>query len=152
MSDGADLARRAADELVVAGFPRLPAQVLMALTVEPAGRLAAAEIAERLAVSPAAVSGAVKYLGVIGMIRVGSVPGTRRHVYSLPPTPWYASTLIEDRTAVLRTVLEDGVDEVPEGPGRERIEEMIAFFRFLREELPPLWERWRASRSDRPLG
>ncbi len=140
----AGLAHRAAGELAAAGFPRIPAQVIMALTVQADGRLTAAELSDLLGASPAAISGAVRYLGVLGMVRTGTVPGTRRHAYSLPPLPWYAATLIEDRNAPLLSVLEAGVDGLPAGPGRERVDEMIGFFRFLRTEMPRLWERWRA--------
>lgn len=140
------LAARAAAELAAAGFPRIPAQVVLALTVHPEGRMTAAELGDLIGASPAAVSGAVRYLGVLGMVRTGTVPGTRRHAYSLPPLPWYAATLIEDRNAPLLAVLEDGVGDLPIGPGRERVDEMIGFFRFLRAEMPLLWERWRAER------
>lgn len=146
--DEAGLADRAAAELAAAGFPRIPAQVVMALTVHPEGRLTAAELSDLLQASPAAISGAVRYLRGLGMVSTGTVPGTRRHAYTLPPLPWYAATLIEDRNAPLVAVLEGGVGDLPAGPGRERVAEMIGFFRFLRAEMPPLWERWRAELRD----
>ena len=138
-----DLGARAAGELAAAGFPRIPARVIMALTVHPEGRMTATELQEALGISPAAVSGAVKYLALLGFVRSHTTAGTRRHVYSLPPLPWYAATLIQDRNASLLAVLESGADEVPDGPARDRVDEMIDFFRFLRVEMPRLWERWR---------
>ena len=44
------------------GFPRMPARVLMGLMAADEERLTAGELAKRLAVSPAAISGAVRYL------------------------------------------------------------------------------------------
>jgi predicted transcriptional regulator len=144
---GESVAGAVAAELAAEGFPRLPAQVLMALMARPSGTMTAAELAEDLAVSPAAVSGAVRYLGVLGFLRVAVVPGTRRHVYSLPAVPWYASTLVQDRYASLLALLDDGLRELDPGPARDRLAEMADFFRFLRAEMPRLWERWRATRE-----
>jgi DNA-binding transcriptional regulator GbsR (MarR family) len=47
--------------LLKTGLPRMPARVFAALLTAPDGRLTAAELAERLQVSPAAISGAVRY-------------------------------------------------------------------------------------------
>jgi predicted transcriptional regulator len=136
-----------AAELAAEGFPRVPAQVLMALMVSPTGTLTAAELSGELGVSPAAVSGAIRYLGVLGFVRVAVVPGTRRHVYSLPAVPWYASTLVQDRYSSLLALLDDGLRDLEPGAVRDRLAEMADFFRFLRAEMPRLWERWRAGRE-----
>ena len=55
--------------------------------------LTAAELAERLGVSPAAISGAVRYLTQIGMLHREPSPGSRRDRYRLPDDPWYEVTL-----------------------------------------------------------
>lgn len=144
---GESVAGAVAAELAAEGFPRLPAQVLMALMATPSGAMTAAELAGGLGVSPAAVSGAVRYLGVLGFVRVALVPGTRRHVYSLPAVPWYASTLVQDRYSSLLALLDAGVRDLDAGPVRERLVEMADFFRFLRTEMPRLWERWHATRD-----
>lgn len=136
-----------AAELAAEGFPRLPAQVLMALMVRPSGSMTAAELGDGLGVSPAAISGAVRYLGVLGFVRTAVVPGTRRHVYSLPAVPWYASTLVQDRYTSMLALLDAGLHDVEPGPARDRLAEMADFFRFLRAEMPQLWERWRAGRN-----
>lgn len=88
----ADFVERASSELAAQGFPRMPARVLMALTATADGKATAEELATRLQASPAAISGAVKYLGVVGFVRNTTIPGTRKHVYSLGDTPWYASS------------------------------------------------------------
>lgn len=132
-----------AAELAAQGFPRMPARVIMALTVSDEGTLTSAELAARLDASPAAISGAVRYLQTIGVIRAATVPGTRKHVYSLPPIPWYASTLTQDRYGHIVEVLETALGEMPDGGARDRIAEMADFFRFLQTEMPRLWARWK---------
>ena len=54
--------------LIDGGMPRMPALVFSRVLAEDSGQLTAAEIAERLDVSPAAVSGAVRYLTRVGML------------------------------------------------------------------------------------
>jgi predicted transcriptional regulator len=144
---GREVATAVAAELASEGFPRVPAQVLMALMVRPSGTMTAAELSGEIGVSPAAVSGAIRYLDVLGFIRIAVVPGTRRHVYSLPAMPWYASTLTQDRSTSLLALLDDGLRDVAPGPARDRLAEMADFFRFLRAEMPRLWDRWRATRE-----
>ena len=46
--------------LTESGVPRMPARVFASVLAEDAGALTAAELAERLQVSPAAISGAVR--------------------------------------------------------------------------------------------
>jgi len=69
-----DYAERTAALLHRTGFPRMPARVLMALTVAESG-LTAAELAERRDVSAAAISGAVRYLQTLAMIHRFPNPG-----------------------------------------------------------------------------
>jgi DNA-binding transcriptional regulator GbsR (MarR family) len=144
---GEELARTLAAELAREGFPRVPARILLRLMVEPSGSMTAAGLASALGLSPAAVSGGVRYLDVLQFIRIDTVPGTRRHVYSLPAEPWYAATLIQDRYSPLRATIERGLEGLEAGPARDRMAEMADFFRFLQTEMPRLWERWRTSRA-----
>lgn len=134
-------------ELANEGFPRVPARILLRLMVEPSGSLTAAGLGKALGLSPAAVSGGVRYLGVLGFVRTDVEPGGRRHVYSLPAVPWYASTLVQDRYSPLLALLDAGLGEVAPGPAHDRLADMADFFRFLRAEMPLLWERWQRSRS-----
>jgi DNA-binding transcriptional regulator GbsR (MarR family) len=134
-----------AAELAAQGFPRMPARVIMALTVSPEGALTSAELSAQLEASPAAISGAVRYLQTIGFVRASTVPGTRKHVYALPPIPWYAATLTQDRYGHIVEVLDAALAELPEGGPRDRINEMSEFFRFLQAEMPRLWARWKGT-------
>src|SRR5215469_5719087 len=71
---------RFAAGLVEAGMPAMPARVFSALLATDSGRLTAAELATQLDASPAAISGAVRYLALVGMIGRERVPGPRRAV------------------------------------------------------------------------
>jgi DNA-binding transcriptional regulator GbsR (MarR family) len=146
MSDGVERAGALmAAELAAQGFPRMPARVIMALTVSPEGALTSAELATQLDASPAAISGAVRYLQTLGFVRASTVPGTRKHVYALPPIPWYAATLTQDRYGHIVEVLDAALAELQEGGPRDRINEMSEFFRFLQAEMPRLWARWKGT-------
>lgn len=138
---------RASSEMVAQGFPRMPARVLMALTATEEGKATAEELAAKLQASPAAISGAVKYLGVVGFVRNTTIPGTRKHVYSLGDTPWYAASF--SRTQLyqqIETSLRSSTDEMPESKAKARIEEVADFFHFMQERLPSVLDEWHAER------
>lgn len=146
----ADVAARLAAE----GFPRIPAGVLMALMASEEGRLGARELMEELGVSAAAVSGAVKYLGVLGFVRTVTAPSSRRHVYALPDSPWYTQSLMgTPRYRELAGVLEGHAGRLT-GSAGARVAEMADFFRFLDKRMPRLYSEWRAGHpgSDRSPG
>lgn len=139
---------RASSEMAAQGFPRMPARVLMALTATEDGRATAEELAARLHASPAAISGAVKYLGVVGFVRSTTVPGTRKHIYSLGDTPWYATSFTRmQRYAQIENSLRGSTDRMPaDSQARARIVEVAEFFHFLQDRLPPLLDEWYALR------
>src|SRR5215467_12036718 len=87
---------RFASVLVEAGIPPMPARVFSALLVTDSGRLTAAGLTELLGASPAAISGAVRYLEHVGMIGREREPGSRRDVYLLRNDLWYEMTLGRD--------------------------------------------------------
>jgi hypothetical protein len=147
MSPAADpfaaFVERASSELAAQGFPRMPARVLMALTATADGKATAEELATRLQASPAAISGAVKYLGVVGFVRNTTIPGTRKHVYSLGDTPWYASSFTRgDIYQQIENAMRGPVEGMPPSPTLARIEEIADFFAFMRRRLPSLLDEW----------
>ena len=90
---GAEAAEQAAAMLTAAGMPRMPARVMMALVGSPDEGYTAAELAERLGVSAAAVSGAVRYLQTMRIIHRLSRAGDRRDRYDLVDDGWHAVLL-----------------------------------------------------------
>lgn len=127
-----------------AGMPRMPARALSALLVAHDGGMTAADLARTLRISPAAVSGAVRYLTQVGMAKRGRRPGERRDHYFIDDDTWYSS--ISQREQLFQALC-DTLDEGVEAVGRDsvrghRISEIRDFFSFLAKEMPLLVERW----------
>ena len=135
---------RCAALLTGAGFPRMPARVLMTLTAAETG-LTAAELADRLDASAAAISGAVRYLQTVAMLNRVSIPGSRRDLYVLPHNAWYAASMAEGRIFdAMVTMSEAAVDAVggAESDAGQRVQEMADFMRFIQRRLPELLGEW----------
>ncbi|QWF80019.1 GbsR/MarR family transcriptional regulator [Amycolatopsis sp. CA-230715] len=139
--------------LTQAGMPRMPARVFSAILADDDGEMTASEVAEALQISPAAVSGATRYLMQVGMAHRERKPGERRDHYRIGDDFWYE--VIGKRDPIysgLAEALESGIDAV----GRDtkagaRIEQTRDFFNYLAKEIPALIERWRDERI-RDLG
>jgi DNA-binding transcriptional ArsR family regulator len=136
---------RFAGILYGAGMPRMPARVFAALLAADASRLSAADLAAVLGVSPAAVSGAVRYLGQIGLVEAAGEPGSRRLSYSVPDDVW--AQLVEARNTVLsrmRATLLDGVALLGAGtPAGDRLSRSARYFEFVLDEVALVHDRWR---------
>ncbi len=134
-----------ASALMEMGVPRMPARVFAALLTTDSGRLTAAELADKLQISPAAVSGAVRYLVQIGMARRESEPGSRRHYYRAPNNVWDEVIGIRDHLMARWTgVLRQGVGILgADTPAGERVAELVRFFEFVSSELPLVIRKWR---------
>jgi DNA-binding transcriptional regulator GbsR (MarR family) len=140
---------RFASVLVEGGMPRMPARAFAALLATDSGRLTAAELAEILQVSPAAISGAIRYLTQVSLITREREPGSRKDVYLLHDDQWYEAVV--RREPLLnrwqRAVL-DGIDAVgPDTLAGARLRDTADFFEFLATEMPALLTRWRQQRS-----
>jgi DNA-binding transcriptional regulator GbsR (MarR family) len=134
------------------GVPRMPARVFACLMVADGGRLTAAELAERLQASAAAISGAVRYLMQVRLVTRTREPGSRRDHYVVEHEVLYRATLGRDGL-LLRWIdrIDEGVALL--GPGTEaagRLEEMREFLSFLLQEMSMMLERWEDHR--RSLG
>ncbi len=142
---------RFAAQLSEAGIPRMPARVFVALLTSDTGRLTAAELGDRLQVSPAAISGAVRYLIQVNLAGREREPGSRRDVYGIHGDIWYEAVLRREHVlARWQASLRDGIELIGAGtPAGDRLTETLAFFDFVQAEMPPMLERWRA-RKTRP--
>lgn len=149
---------RFALNLAEAGMPRMPARVFAAVLVAEDGRRTAAELADQLGVSPAAISGAVRYLVQLRLVSREREPGERVDHYRVSSDTWYEAIARRDEM-VARWLqdLAEGVKAVgPDTAAGARLEETRAFFEYLLEEVPRLLERWRVrrladpARDDRP--
>ena len=110
--------------------------------------LTAGELGERLEVSPAAISGAVRYLVRIGMLQRVPAAGSRRDRYRLP---------VDLATSGLRGAQSTwaswprsppaAIAALGVGPAAERVARMGPdFFLFMQREMDGLLARWRAER------
>jgi DNA-binding transcriptional regulator GbsR (MarR family) len=140
---------RFASVLVESGIPRMPARVFSALLVTDSGRLTSAELSELLGASPAAISGAVRYLLQVGMISREREPGSRRDVFLVLEDLWYEVSIRQDQLiARWASAAKDGIEITgPDTPAGQRLADSYDFFVFLQGELPALLERWRARRA-----
>jgi DNA-binding transcriptional regulator GbsR (MarR family) len=135
---------RFASVLVAAGFPAMPARVFAALHVTDSGRLTAAELADMLRISPAAVSGAVRYLSGLGLVHRERVPGSRRDYYRMPPDVWHEVMRLQTQVLVRwANLLNEGIDIVgADTPAGARLSTQASFIEFLNKEMPAVLARW----------
>lgn len=164
-SDGRDRGRddkavsefveRFAGLLYESGVPRMPARVFVTLLTADADRLTAADLGARLGVSPAAVSGAVRYLIQVGLVSTTGEPGSRRLSYGVPPNVW--QHLLSGRNQIMSrwaALLRDGAGLLgPGSPAGERVADSADYFEFVAGELPRVlarWDEYKAEHDRRP--
>jgi DNA-binding transcriptional regulator GbsR (MarR family) len=147
----AEFIERFAGILAESGVPRMPARVFVALLAADSDRLTAADLAATLRVSPAAVSGAVRYLTQVGLVTGAGEPGSRRLFYSVPPDVWEQLLSMSNRRMARWTaVLRDGVDVLgSDSPAGERVTQSVRYFDFVAAELPGVLARWHEYRGAR---
>lgn len=138
-----------AAQLVEAGMQRMAARVFAALLASDEGVLTSAELGEQLQISPAAVSGAVRYLAQTHMVSREREPGSRRERYRVHGDQWYEA--LTNREAVLKrweAALREGVSSLGgDTPAGRRLAETLAFFEFIEVEVAGMMERWRVHRE-----
>jgi predicted transcriptional regulator len=148
MSDEAAVSQfveRFSSVLVDAGWPRMPARVFVTLMATESAQLTAAELAGRLRVSPAAISGAVRYLLQLDLIGRDREPGSRRDVFRVEDDVWLR---VVERQVRSMTRWGDHIGTGLAAVGADsaaghRLSEMISLFDFLRTEIPALMRRWK---------
>ncbi|MCQ4212705.1 MULTISPECIES: GbsR/MarR family transcriptional regulator [Streptomyces] len=140
---------RFAGQLVEAGMTRMPARIFAALLASDSGALTSAQLGEQLKVSPAAVSGAVRYLTQQHMVSREREPGTRRDLFRVHDNQWYEA--LTSRDSVLKhweDALREGVESLgADTPAGRRVGETLAFFEFVQSELGGMMDRWREHRK-----
>ncbi|WP_288871374.1 GbsR/MarR family transcriptional regulator [uncultured Microbacterium sp.] len=145
---GMEPAEQAAAMMTAAGMPRMPARVMMALVAAPEGGYTAAQLGERLGVSAAAVSGAVRYLQQLHFIQRRSRPGDRRDRYEFVHDPFYRS-IVGNMPVYSR--LSEYIDDIAaahddDRGAQARAVELAEFLRFLSTRMLQIVEDWRELR------
>jgi DNA-binding transcriptional regulator GbsR (MarR family) len=141
---------RFAAHLADAGMHRMAARVFVALLCQDNGRMTAADLAEGLQVSPAAISGAVRYLNQANMLGREREPGSRRDYYVLLDNLWY--DMVSRREQLVhrwQPTIEEGVEILGQDtPAALRWKETLAFFDYMHEEMPKFMDKWRERRDE----
>ncbi|KQX45515.1 MULTISPECIES: MarR family transcriptional regulator [unclassified Streptomyces] len=137
---------RFAAEMTAAGMQRMASRVFAALLASETASMTSAELAEQLRISPAAVSGAIRYLSQVSMISRERDPGTRRERYVLHNELWYETFTRRDQTLTRwEKVLDEGAATLgTDTVAGRRIAETAEFFAFLQREMLGIMDRWAA--------
>lgn len=136
--------------LLQMGFPRMPARVFVELITNDSGRLTAADLGTALQASPGAVSGAVRYLIQLGLVRREGEPGSRRHYYRVPDKWWdEVVTIRENLMGRWAAVMREGAVVLgPDTPAGARVGDSAGYFEFLSSEMPQVMRRWREHQAE----
>lgn len=131
------------------GLQRMSARVFSYVLVDDADTYTAAEIAEGLGISLAAVSGAVRELTTAGLLFKTRRASTRADVYRLKDEDLWGSIML-DRSPIIRRYRDlaiEGMENLPEGPGRDRLIQTAAFMEFVDHEMALMRRRWNEQRD-----
>ena len=139
-----DVVEHLGGALADAGIARLPARVYAALLTTEDGRLTASQLASLLGVSPAGVSGAVRYLTQVRMIRRERERGSRRDVFVVMDDAWHDMLMQKDQIyAPILRALVDAREAVGEGTrAGERMQLSVEFLEFIQREMDGIAQRW----------
>jgi predicted transcriptional regulator len=122
--------------LMQQGLPKMVARVLTCLFIADAGSLTAAELVQRLQVSPASVSKAIAFLESQGLIR-RTRDERRRERYFVDDDVWYQSTIASAQgIAQVAATARQGVSVLGPGtPAAARLENIARFSDFISESI-----------------
>ena len=146
--------------LAEGGIPRMAARVFAYALAEDSDRYTAADFAEGLRISPAALSGPVRFLTATRLLFKERAPGSRADLYRVYDEDVW-STIMAARLPMLEVwekAVHDAADTVGlDTPGGRRLHETEEFFRFTRVETEAMIERWKQHRralaaDERPAG
>jgi DNA-binding transcriptional regulator GbsR (MarR family) len=132
--------------LVDMGLPPMPARVWATCMSADEDALTPGDLAQRLGVSPAAISGAVRYLLQVGLLERVPIPGSRRQHYRVPTGLWYEAFMHREQALkAFSAVAAEGIKTLgARSPAGARMAEIRDFFEFLADALPKLLSDWRA--------
>ncbi|GAB2741212.1 GbsR/MarR family transcriptional regulator [Kitasatospora kifunensis] len=118
------------------GLPKMTSRVLTCILTSDAGSLTAAELVQRLQVSPASVSKAVASLEGLGLIR-RERDERRRERYVVDDDIWYQSTIASARgVAQVAETARQGVTILGrDTPAGARLENVARFSDFISESI-----------------
>lgn len=133
------------------GIPRMAARVFAFVLADDADRYTAAQLAEGLRVSNAAISGAVRYLVDTSLLYKERRPGTRADLYRINDEDVWRTIMVAQLSALHEW--DQSLDEAlgmlePGSPGARRLLETREFFTFLRIEMSRIVNLWATRRRE----
>jgi DNA-binding transcriptional regulator GbsR (MarR family) len=122
--------------LMQTGAPKMMSRVLTCLYTSDTGSLTAAELVQRLQVSPASISKAITYLEGQGLVR-RERDERRRERYVADDDVWYQSMIASARSTVqVAETARQGVHILGQGtPAATRLENIARFLDFVSESI-----------------
>ncbi|WP_040791906.1 GbsR/MarR family transcriptional regulator [Nocardia paucivorans] len=149
-----DMTESFTELLVRQGLPRMESRVLACLYFADSGALTAAELVQRLRVSPASISHAVAFLEQQAMLRRERVPGERRERYVIDDEIWLRSLLesVQMNDALMAASRRAAEVLGPETPAGARFESSAELLVFISEALRQAMERWQKHLAARDTG
>ena len=146
-------AERFAAMMIETGVPRMMARILVCLFLSETGGLTAAELVQRLKVSPASVSKAVPYLETLQLVRREREPGQRRERYVVDEDMWIRTW--NQRAQVIglwADMAREGAELFGnDTPSGARLAELSGFMAQIRLDLLELAARWQRRKAARDL-
>ncbi|MEU6404196.1 helix-turn-helix domain-containing protein [Streptomyces sp. NPDC046985] len=137
--------------MMQSGLPKMMSRVMVALLMTDAGSLTAAELAQRLQVSPATVSKSIAFLESQTLVR-RERDERRRERYAVDGDLWYQSMTASVQALVQQVqVAREGVGVLGPGtPAAVRLENVARFLDFVAESLARAAEQAREVLSTVP--
>lgn len=129
--------------MIQTGLPRMVSRVLGCLYATDTGSATAAELVQRLQVSPASVSLAIRYLAEQELIR--REPRGRREQYAIDDDVWFRAMLASAKAnAVLAEAARRGANTFgATTPAGARLDDMGQFLEHVGEDLVKAAHHWR---------
>ncbi|MFC9893099.1 helix-turn-helix domain-containing protein [Nocardia sp. NPDC127579] len=130
--------------LVRQGMPRMESRVLACLQIADSGALTAAELVQRLRISPASVSHAIGFLEQQRMLSRERVPGARRERYVLDEGIWLRNLVSSVRTQQELAAESQRAAEIlgPDTPAGTRFAAWAELLHLVNEALRGATEEW----------
>lgn len=133
------------------GMERMPARVFSYVLAEDSDRYTAAELAEGLGVSRAAISTATRELVQAGLLGKEREPGARADHYRVYDDDVWAA-IFRQRTPLLdryRELAAEGIRLLGvDTRGGRRLLQTVAYFDFLAEEMPKMIDEWHRRKDE----
>lgn len=131
--------------MISTGLPRMTARVLTCLYVTDSGSLTAAELVERLQVSPASISKAIGELEQQELIRRERDPRRRRDRYIIDADAWFRGWMASARqNTMLGDFARQGAETLGAAtPAGARLQDIGEFFDHVGHTMLRAAEQWR---------